>query len=135
MIRRPPRSTLFPYTTLFRSRERGERGPQGGAEASVALQEGGVQILGAVGDEVHHRHEQRDIKEELPVRHDGAPQLAPALVPRAPPDFRLRYAIAYEHGQERRQPADEEQGSPPPAGEHEEIAHRGEQIAGGVALL
>src|SRR3989449_3857610 len=30
MIRRPPRSTLFPYTTLFRShasRERGEDGP------------------------------------------------------------------------------------------------------------
>src|SRR3712207_7749570 len=24
MIRRPPRSTLFPYTTLFRSRERDE---------------------------------------------------------------------------------------------------------------
>src|SRR2546422_4737315 len=62
MIRRPPRSTLFPYTTLFRSRERGEHGPQGGAEASVALQEGGVQILGAVRDEVHHRHEQRDIE-------------------------------------------------------------------------
>src|SRR5256885_2950081 len=27
MIRRPPRSTLFPYTTLFRSR-RGSRAPQ-----------------------------------------------------------------------------------------------------------
>src|SRR2546430_10533559 len=29
MIRRPPRSTLFPYTTLFRSRsrERGDRKP------------------------------------------------------------------------------------------------------------
>src|SRR3712207_7617413 len=26
MIRRPPRSTLFPYTTLFRSRERFGRG-------------------------------------------------------------------------------------------------------------
>src|SRR3712207_6899157 len=26
MIRRPPRSTLFPYTTLFRSRARHERG-------------------------------------------------------------------------------------------------------------
>src|SRR5258706_5526516 len=26
MIRRPPRSTLFPYTTLFRSLERGHRG-------------------------------------------------------------------------------------------------------------
>src|SRR2546427_6572526 len=29
MIRRPPRSTLFPYTTLFRSRTRGRhRAPQ-----------------------------------------------------------------------------------------------------------
>src|SRR2546427_4682645 len=27
MIRRPPRSTLFPYTTLFRSRERPEQPP------------------------------------------------------------------------------------------------------------
>src|SRR3712207_7748375 len=27
MIRRPPRSTLFPYTTLFRSRPAGRRGP------------------------------------------------------------------------------------------------------------
>src|SRR2546430_10218093 len=26
MIRRPPRSTLFPYTTLFRSRARGDGG-------------------------------------------------------------------------------------------------------------
>src|SRR2546422_1694806 len=26
MIRRPPRSTLFPYTTLFRSRHPGEEG-------------------------------------------------------------------------------------------------------------
>src|SRR2546422_10526291 len=34
MIRRPPRSTLFPYTTLFRSREdqrcRGRNGPHPG---------------------------------------------------------------------------------------------------------
>src|SRR2546422_3379679 len=29
MIRRPPRSTLFPYTTLFRSRGDGDRGEQG----------------------------------------------------------------------------------------------------------
>src|SRR2546422_5428388 len=27
MIRRPPRSTLFPYTTLFRSPERGSSSP------------------------------------------------------------------------------------------------------------
>src|SRR2546430_10087721 len=38
MIRRPPRSTLFPYTTLFRSRVRRRRGgprrPDGWAEAT-----------------------------------------------------------------------------------------------------
>src|SRR3712207_8032018 len=31
MIRRPPRSTLFPYTTLFRSHSRSERGGRGRA--------------------------------------------------------------------------------------------------------
>src|SRR2546430_12574205 len=30
MIRRPPRSTLFPYTTLFRSSARGQRRPGAG---------------------------------------------------------------------------------------------------------
>src|SRR5260221_9186687 len=31
MIRRPPRSTLFPYTTLFRSGRRGGRGGDAGS--------------------------------------------------------------------------------------------------------
>src|SRR2546430_13517437 len=38
MIRRPPRSTLFPYTTLFRSRGRAHRGlfsDGGGARAPL----------------------------------------------------------------------------------------------------
>src|SRR2546430_12579878 len=40
MIRRPPRSTLFPYTTLFRSRHgvgrlHGEGQPRGGARDDV----------------------------------------------------------------------------------------------------
>src|SRR5947209_18227893 len=34
MIRRPPRSTLFPYTTLFRS-TRVESSPPGGERASI----------------------------------------------------------------------------------------------------
>src|SRR2546422_8134699 len=40
MIRRPPRSTLFPYTTLFRSRKRSRRdhGPRGRAEDSRDVQ-------------------------------------------------------------------------------------------------
>src|SRR3712207_9460922 len=41
MIRRPPRSTLFPYTTLFRSDERGDgrHGGAGGAGRLRGLQE------------------------------------------------------------------------------------------------
>src|SRR3712207_7430217 len=40
MIRRPPRSTLFPYTTLFRSRDRGVR--QAGHGREVPRDEEGV---------------------------------------------------------------------------------------------
>src|SRR2546430_5676928 len=36
MIRRPPRSTLFPYTTLFRSRR--QAWPAGGQESAVMQQ-------------------------------------------------------------------------------------------------
>src|SRR3712207_6914680 len=39
MIRRPPRSTLFPYTTLFRSAEQGEHwlvlGPSGSGKTTL----------------------------------------------------------------------------------------------------
>src|SRR3712207_7790034 len=38
MIRRPPRSTLFPYTTLFRSRKSDRRCRLGGTTASQARQ-------------------------------------------------------------------------------------------------
>src|SRR3712207_8372509 len=37
MIRRPPRSTLFPYTTLFRSRGRGEHRRLAVAAAEIGL--------------------------------------------------------------------------------------------------
>src|SRR2546427_12491600 len=37
MIRRPPRSTLFPYTTLFRSRSAASRGPRGAGRAASRL--------------------------------------------------------------------------------------------------
>src|SRR3712207_7039241 len=41
MIRRPPRSTLFPYTTLFRSRT-GRTGRTGGPARRVAAVRGAV---------------------------------------------------------------------------------------------
>src|SRR3712207_7869112 len=49
MIRRPPRSTLFPYTTLFRSpRGRGplRRRSRGGARALEDQPARGVRLLG-----------------------------------------------------------------------------------------
>src|SRR2546430_13193490 len=39
MIRRPPRSTLFPYTTLFRSKQRVHEAIERHAEAIVAVGE------------------------------------------------------------------------------------------------
>src|SRR2546428_12268024 len=57
MIRRPPRSTLFPYTTLFRSR-RGEAaawGAEGAAARGQARHTEGHRAAGA-GGERRHRH-------------------------------------------------------------------------------
>src|SRR2546422_6480303 len=51
MIRRPPRSTLFPYTTLFRSR-RPHR--EGVGRHDVAHRELARQLHGVEGREVDH---------------------------------------------------------------------------------
>src|SRR2546426_3729479 len=56
MIRRPPRSTLFPYTTLFRSL---------GHAADEALVEGLGRIHSAVPQQVVHRHDLADHREVL----------------------------------------------------------------------
>src|SRR2546428_8345322 len=42
MIRRPPRSTLFPYTTLFRSRMPRRRGKTAAENAALALLRGEI---------------------------------------------------------------------------------------------
>src|SRR2546425_1277216 len=53
MIRRPPRSTLFPYTTLFRSHALPHR-PQPPLELEVALALGVLQLpLDALRSEEH----------------------------------------------------------------------------------
>src|SRR2546422_10648237 len=59
MIRRPPRSTLFPYTTLFRSRAAGEVGRAAGVHVEIATAgamdllldrlDGGIVVCGANG--------------------------------------------------------------------------------------
>src|SRR5256886_11739782 len=50
MIRRPPRSTLFPYTTLFRSRL--------GGDALERAQRAGHRLAGATGDRESRAGEQ-----------------------------------------------------------------------------
>src|SRR3989475_3773573 len=46
MIRRPPRSTLFPYTTLFRSVREGETGILVDPDEPAAVAAGIVSLLG-----------------------------------------------------------------------------------------
>src|SRR2546425_2322204 len=53
MIRRPPRSTLFPYTTLFRSDPEEERDRDEEDEVGVE----GPETVGPEGD-VHAEHEE-----------------------------------------------------------------------------
>src|SRR2546422_6881822 len=61
MIRRPPRSTLFPYTTLFRSRDVVQERP---AELGVRLAERDGVSVGVGADDLRDRLPHLD--EELP---------------------------------------------------------------------
>src|SRR2546422_5902629 len=57
MIRRPPRSTLFPYTTLFRSRK--GKSADGTTNSGPLVQSGRIRTTGAVsvwhGGTLHYR--------------------------------------------------------------------------------
>src|SRR3712207_7241933 len=60
MIRRPPRSTLFPYTTLFRSRPRdgeGARSVHRAVQGGFAVQDGADPLAADGGPRDHDRHE------------------------------------------------------------------------------
>src|SRR3712207_8350660 len=51
MIRRPPRSTLFPYTTLFRSEGQLAAPVEGGAGGSAAFGGRGLEAVALAGDQ------------------------------------------------------------------------------------
>src|SRR3712207_8954694 len=59
MIRRPPRSTLFPYPTLFRSVIAQERVLRGGKQSGRADGAGHVSRLLGAGEAVGHPARQR----------------------------------------------------------------------------
>src|SRR2546422_6909164 len=74
MIRRPPRSTLFPYTTLFRSRDRPEKRNLGEEPAPARRPEHGRQEAGLAlapnrrGEEREERHQRDALGPEGRVR-------------------------------------------------------------------
>src|SRR2546426_11989138 len=69
MIRRPPRSTLFPYTTLFRSRGRGPEGVAGVAQVRSETPHGGDD---RVPGGPFRRAFERTLHEWLRGEHGGA---------------------------------------------------------------
>src|SRR2546430_16229440 len=68
MIRRPPRSTLFPYTTLFRS-EAGERQ----FDNTCALCHGGDGMGGELGPAIAGRLRRIDDQQLTTLIHQGLP--------------------------------------------------------------
>src|SRR2546427_13157643 len=94
MIRRPPRSTLFPYTTLFRSEVHGERDARGGDFAERA-----------------RRALRREAVEPRGV--DRVAAVRPSLVPRHDEDVEVR-ARAKLQTAELAEPHDDGGGETPP---------------------
>src|SRR2546422_3115415 len=75
MIRRPQRSTLFPYTTLFRSSDGGRQAAAGGDEPLEPRQ---GPVMGAAPSRARRRGCLRSpARRSLPARHH-----LPALAPR-----------------------------------------------------
>src|SRR2546430_11585605 len=71
MIRRPPRSTLFPYTTLFRSVADPERGLQmlSGGRAQLQLPALALGCAG-IGDELEAARQQNRLLDVGPLRSE-----------------------------------------------------------------
>src|SRR5437764_10244132 len=70
MIRRPPRSTLFPYTTLFRSRLVDVHRPQRSTAVEVVLRCESCREHVIAGAKTRHREHGRTQGERLRHRRD-----------------------------------------------------------------
>src|SRR2546423_11649270 len=88
MIRRPPRSTLFPYTTLFRSIARH------GGHAMRAIAGGGAIPRNGIGRRGVFRAEVRPVQLELHPDDTHVDREGPRLNPRhqliSDPDIRMK---------------------------------------------
>src|SRR5688572_31385563 len=66
MIRRPPRSTLFPYTTLFRSRDVGPAGDLVRERAGAGFGRAGLEIDAEIRGPLPAGAQRRDVLYEDP---------------------------------------------------------------------
>src|SRR5574341_452449 len=114
MIRRPPRSTLFPYTTLFRSDPRRERprarglaledeeqrrvggAPHGGADRAHARARWGPQCLGRE----RHDHRRAEAPRAPPGRGADRALVSPLLALQKPDDLAGDGAVVHLDGPE-----------------------------------
>src|SRR5438876_7511956 len=67
MIRRPPRSTLFPYTTLFRSHRAARHAPDRGRQGPLRVLDPGVPAGDAADDRPGDRSEEHTSELQSPV--------------------------------------------------------------------
>src|SRR3712207_6938702 len=90
MIRRPPRSTLFPYTTLFRS----QHSPRAALELFVATGLADVVLpeLSALRMEIDEHHQHKDVYSHSLTVLDQAIALEEADPDYESPDLVLRLA-------------------------------------------
>src|SRR2546430_7093979 len=113
MIRRPPRSTLFPYTTLFRSDPVRRRGPRPAAQderqdqSRCDNEHGGHEVARQIEPTLGRRHENRDAV----LAHELVDDSLPGHSPLGQPDHVLVHRWADRAGEVRG-----------PAGVHVEIA-------------
>src|SRR5690349_23720296 len=70
MPRRPPRSTLFPYTTLFRSRRRHPARPSGGESLGFSLHRLQAKSRGRVNEPLRQLERSEEHTSELQSRRD-----------------------------------------------------------------
>src|SRR3712207_8882654 len=70
MIRRPPRSTLFPYTTLFRSQARQDRGDDDGRQHADDDADGRQDAAKLVRPYAVERHRQNFFREQSGQSHN-----------------------------------------------------------------
>src|SRR2546427_9750718 len=90
MIRRPPRSTLFPYTTLFRSRDRVDPSSRGSAPARPEAPDRRDAVPGPYATDLRPGPGRRPTRWRAPAprARPRDPGIAPApshTTPRTPP--------------------------------------------------